>query len=59
MKGTHPIAGVFHGKQDFMAGTLAKLRNALKPGIWNTKVTNVFAGGNQACVEMTVSSEVC
>lgn len=57
-EGTHPIAGTFHGKKDFMAGTIGKLRMAMKPGIWNTKVTNVFAGGNQACIEMIVSSEV-
>lgn len=41
-----------------MAGTLGVLRGGLKPGIWDTKLTNVFAGGNQACIEMTISSEV-
>jgi hypothetical protein len=41
-----------------MAGTLVKLRTALKPGVWDAKVTNVFVGGDQGCVELTITSEV-
>lgn len=41
-----------------MAGTLAILRGAMKPNIWNVRVTNVIAGGEQAAVELTINSEV-
>ena len=41
-----------------MAGTIVKLRGAMKPGVWNTEVKNVFSGDGQACIEMIVSSEV-
>jgi hypothetical protein len=49
---------VFHGKKEFMSGTLAILRGAMKPNIWNVTVTNVIAGGEQAAVELTIESEV-
>lgn len=41
-----------------MSGTLAILRGAMKPDIWNVTVTNVIAGGEQAAVELTIKSEV-
>ena len=34
------------------------LRKALKPGLWDVEITNVIAGGEQAAVELTVTSEV-
>jgi hypothetical protein len=40
-----------------MSGTLAILRGAMKP-VWDVKVTNVIAGGEQAAVELTIKSEV-
>ena len=49
---------MFHGKKEFLSGTLAILRGAMKPNIWNVTVTNVIAGGEQAAVELTIESEV-
>jgi hypothetical protein len=49
---------VYDGKKDFLAGTITILKGALKPGLWETTVTNVIAGGEQAAVEMTIKSEV-
>jgi len=57
-KGTHPIAGTYKSKQDFVNGTAAILRKSLKPGLWDCEVTNIIAGGEQAAVEMTVTSQV-
>jgi len=58
VKGTSPIAGTYNSKKEFIGGTMTILRKALKPGLWDVEVTNVIAGGEQAAVELTVTSEV-
>src|SRR5271170_7463950 len=57
-EGTNPIAGTYNSKQEFISGTVMVLSRALKPGIWDVEITNVIAGGEQAAVELTVTSEV-
>ena len=57
-EGTNPIAGTYNSKKEFLSGTVMILRKALKPGFWDVEVTNVIAGGEQAAVELTVTSEV-
>ena len=57
-EGTNPLAGTYNSKQEFISGTVMILRKALKPGIWDVEITNVIAGGEQAAVELTVTSEV-
>ena len=57
-KGTNPLAGTYNSKQEFISGTVMILRKSLKPGMWDVEVTNVIAGGEQAAVELTVTSEV-
>jgi hypothetical protein len=58
VEGTNPIAGTYNSKKEFLAGTVMILRKALKPGFWDVEITNVIAGGEQAAVELTVTSEV-
>ena len=58
VEGTNPIAGTYNSKKEFLAGTVTILRKALKPGLWDVEITNVIAGGEQAAVELTVTSEV-
>jgi hypothetical protein len=56
-QGTNPIAGVYPSKAAFLAGTVGILRKALTDR-WDAEVTNVIAGGEQAAIELTVTSEV-
>ena len=49
--GTHPLAGTYHTKADFIAHTFARLNKILKEGVV-LRVTNVLVDGESAAVEM-------
>ena len=49
--GTHPLAGTYHTKDDFLAHTFARLNKLLKEGVI-LRVTNLLVGGDTAVVEL-------
>jgi uncharacterized protein len=49
--GSHPLAGTYHTKADFLAHTFARLDKILKEGVL-LRVTNVLVDGDSAAVEM-------
>ena len=49
--GTHPLAGTYYTKADFLAHTFARLNKILKEGVV-LRVTNVLVDGDSAAVEM-------
>jgi ketosteroid isomerase-like protein len=49
--GTHPLAGTYHTKADFLAHTFARLDKILKEGVV-LRVTNILVDGDSAAVEM-------
>jgi ketosteroid isomerase-like protein len=49
--GTHPLAGTYHTKADFLAHTFARLDKILKEGVV-LRVTDVLVDGDCAAVEM-------
>ena len=49
--GTHPLAGVYNSKADFLKSTFERLSRILKGG-----VTHIFVSGDVAVVEMTSTS---
>jgi len=49
--GTHPLAGTYHTKADFLAHTFARLNKLLKEGVV-LRVTNVLVDGDTAVVEL-------
>jgi ketosteroid isomerase-like protein len=49
--GTHPLAGTYHSKKDFLAHTFIRLNKILKEGVV-LKVTNIIVQGDIAAVEM-------
>jgi ketosteroid isomerase-like protein len=49
--GTHPLAGTYHTKADFLAHTFARLNKLLKEGVV-LRVTNLLVDGDTAAVEM-------
>jgi ketosteroid isomerase-like protein len=49
--GTHPLAGTYHTKADFLAHTFARLDRILKEGVL-LHVTNILVDGDSAAVEM-------
>jgi uncharacterized protein len=49
--GTHPLAGTYHTKADFLAHTFARLDKILKEGVV-LRVTNILVDGDRAAVEM-------
>ena len=49
--GTHPLAGVYHSKSDFLTHTFARLKKILHGGII-LKVHHIFVSGDHAVVEM-------
>jgi len=49
--GTHPLAGTYHTKADFLAHTFARLDKILKEGVL-LRVTNILVEGDSAAVEM-------
>ena len=53
--GTHPLAGVYKSKEDFLKNTFERLDKVLKGGVI-LKVDHTFVSGNIAVVEMTQTS---
>ncbi len=51
VEGTHPLAGHYNSKQDFLAGTFTKLGRVLPEGTQLT-VKNVLMDGDWAIVEL-------
>ncbi len=49
--GTHPLAGVYNSKADFLKATFERLNGVLNEGVVLT-VENVIASGDTAVVEM-------
>ncbi len=49
--GTHPLAGVYHGKHDFQSHTFERLGKLLKDGVM-LETTNLLLDGDTAAVEM-------
>ncbi len=49
--GTHPLAGAYRGKEDFLSHTFRRLNKILKEGVV-LKVKGVIVQGEQAVVEM-------
>ena len=49
--GTHPLAGVYHTKEDFLNHTFRRLSKVLKEGAL-LEVKNIFIDGDYAIVEM-------
>ena len=49
--GTHPLAGNYHTKADFLAHTFARLNKILKEGVV-LRVTDILVAGDSAAVEM-------
>lgn len=49
--GTHPLAGVYHSKQDFLNATFLRLNKILNEGVV-LKVKHVYVDGMTAIVEM-------
>jgi ketosteroid isomerase-like protein len=49
--GTHPLAGTYHTKADFLAHTFARLNKLLKEGVI-LRVTNLLVDSDTAVVEL-------
>ncbi|MGZ7109591.1 MAG: nuclear transport factor 2 family protein [Methanobacterium sp.] len=49
--GTHPLAGTYKSKEDFISKTFERLNKILKEGVI-LKVNNILLDGNTAVVEM-------
>jgi ketosteroid isomerase-like protein len=53
--GTHPLAGVYKSKEDFLKNTFERLDKVLKGGVI-MKVDHTFVSGDTAVVEMAQTS---
>ncbi len=53
--GTHPLAGTYHNKQEFIAHTFKRLNTVLKDGVL-LRVTHILVSGNFAAVELEALS---
>jgi uncharacterized protein len=53
--GTHPLAGVYKSKEDFLKNTFERLDKVLKKGVI-MKVDHALVSGDTAVVEMTQTS---
>jgi ketosteroid isomerase-like protein len=53
--GTHPLAGVYKSKEDFLKKTFERLDKVLKGGVI-LKVDHTLVSGDTAAVEMTQTS---
>jgi uncharacterized protein len=49
--GSHPLAGTYHTKVDFLSHTFARLDKILKEGVV-LRVTHILVDGDSAAVEM-------
>jgi uncharacterized protein len=51
--GTHPLAGVYNRKADFLKHTFERLGRVLKEGPVALKVDHIYVSDDTAVVEMT------
>ena len=56
VEGTHPLAGRYHDKQQFMDATFARLRGVL-PGGATLEVTHLYVDGDTAIAELVATSQ--
>ncbi len=56
--GTHPLAGRYHSKATFIAGTFEKLGKVLPQGT-QLHVTSVVIAGDVAVVELASAKTAC
>ena len=54
--GTHPLAGVYNSKADFLNHTFERLGKILKGGSVVMKLDHIYVSGDTAIVEMTSTS---
>ena len=54
--GTHPLAGVYNKKDDFLQRTFERLGRLLKEGSVVMRIDHVYVSGDTAIVEMTSTS---
>ncbi len=55
VKGTHPLAGIYNNKEDFLNHTFRRLKKIIK-GEFSLKVTQIYTDADTAIVEMHTSS---
>ncbi len=53
--GTHPLAGTYHTRQEFIAHTFKRLNTVLKDGVL-LRVTHILVSGTTAAVELEAQS---
>ncbi len=53
--GTHPLAGTYHSRQEFIAHTFTRLNRVLKDGVL-LRVTHILVSGSTAAVELEALS---
>jgi uncharacterized protein len=53
--GTHPLAGTYYTKQEFISHTFSRLNKVLKDGVL-LRVTHILVSGNTAAVELEALS---
>ena len=54
--GTHPLAGVYNSKADFLKHTFERLARIIKGGSVIMKIGHIYVSGDTAIVEMTSTS---
>jgi ketosteroid isomerase-like protein len=54
--GTHPLAGVYNSKADFLKHTFDRLAKIIKGGSVIMKIDHIYVSGDTAIVEMTSTS---
>ena len=54
--GTHPLAGVYNSKADFLKHTFERLARIIKGGSVIMKIDHIYVSGDTAIVEMTSTS---
>ena len=55
VKGTHPLAGRYHSKSDFIESTFARLAGVLPGGV-NLQITHPYVDGDTTVVELHSTS---
>ena len=53
--GTHPLAGIFTSKQDFISGTISKLNEVLESPL-SLKLVSCITDGSSASIELVANS---
>ena len=56
LMGTHPLAGVYNSKAEFLNATFERVANLLKEGPIVMRIDHIYVSGDTAIVEMTSTS---